>query len=128
MDNLEWREPRSDPADIYAGMTALLLASRVEGTPNVVLEAQASGLPVAAFDVGGVKEAVLQHEANATENDNLLLHAGATAEEVIERMLAWWPRVCQRDPAERRRKILAAYDSAAAAHEALQLYGIRQAL
>lgn len=128
MDNLEWREPRSDPADIYAGMTALLLASRVEGTPNVVLEAQASGLPVAAFDVGGVKEAVLQHEANATENDNLLLHAGATAEEVIELMLAWWPRVCQRDPAERRRKILAAYDSAAAAHEALQLYGIRQAL
>jgi len=61
---IEWREPRAQPGEIYAGMNALLLMSRIEGTPNVVLEAQASGLPVAACDVGGVKEATLLHESN----------------------------------------------------------------
>ena len=45
-------------ADAIAAFDVLFLASRDEGLPNVVLEAQAAGVPVVATDVGGVAEAV----------------------------------------------------------------------
>ena len=45
--------------DAIAAFDVLFLASRAEGMPNVVLEAQAAGVPVLATDVGGVAEAVL---------------------------------------------------------------------
>ena len=123
-DLVEWREPRSEPGEIYAGMNALLLMSRIEGTPNVVLEAQASGLPVAACDVGGVKEAVLLDATNARENDNLLFPETTTVEEAVNKVLEWWPRVCRSDPKQRRRLILEAYDSTAVPAAAPALYGL----
>jgi glycosyltransferase involved in cell wall biosynthesis len=47
-----------DPAPHYRWADVLLLTSRTEGLPGVVLEAAAVGTPAVAFDVGGVSEAV----------------------------------------------------------------------
>lgn len=49
---------RSDIADFYAGLDQFWLTSDWEGTPNVVLEALAAGLPVIATRVGGTAEIV----------------------------------------------------------------------
>src|SRR6185436_17278763 len=42
----------------FKAMNVILLASRHEGLPNVLLEAQSLGVPVVAPDVGGMSEVV----------------------------------------------------------------------
>lgn len=49
---------RTDVADLLAASDALLLTSRYEGLPRVVLQAMAAGKPVAATAVSGTPEAV----------------------------------------------------------------------
>ncbi|MFN2427710.1 MAG: glycosyltransferase [Candidatus Binatia bacterium] len=49
---------RSDVPDFYAGLDQFWLTSDWEGTPNVVLEALAAGLPVVATRVGGTPEVI----------------------------------------------------------------------
>jgi len=46
--------------DVYSDLDLLVLSSKNEGTPVVIIEALASGCPVAATRVGGVEE-VLEH-------------------------------------------------------------------
>ena len=48
----------SDVGQIMTACDVVLLTSRVEGTPNVLLEAQYSEIPVVATHVGGVCEAM----------------------------------------------------------------------
>lgn len=48
--------------DLFSAMDVHLLCSRVEGFPNVLLEAMASGTPVAAPAVGGIPEIVRDGE------------------------------------------------------------------
>lgn len=52
---------QNELADCYSAADLFCLASRREGCPNVVIEALACGLPVAAADVGGVRELVKEH-------------------------------------------------------------------
>ncbi|WP_282092540.1 glycosyltransferase [Epibacterium ulvae] len=76
------------PGQIYRDMDLLLLMSRVEGLPNVLLEAQAAGLPVAACDVGGVREALQRRGAAGA----LLLPADIIADKAATEIAHWLPR------------------------------------
>ena len=50
-------------ASVLADTDIFILASHAEGRPNVVLEAMASGRPVLASDIDGVRE-LITHEEN----------------------------------------------------------------
>jgi glycosyltransferase involved in cell wall biosynthesis len=52
------RMPRSDLVGLYAAADLVVLTSTVEGMPMVVLEAMATGCPVAVTDVGDVRRIV----------------------------------------------------------------------
>jgi glycosyltransferase involved in cell wall biosynthesis len=53
---VEFAGHRADPAALYAGFDIFALSSDTEQMPLSVLEAMASGLPVAATDVGDVAD------------------------------------------------------------------------
>jgi glycosyltransferase involved in cell wall biosynthesis len=72
---------REDIATWLALMDVVLLTSSNEGTPNVLLEAQALGRPVVATAVGGSAETFIP------EKTGMLLSANPTAEEVAEGVL-----------------------------------------
>ena len=55
--------PRKDVEEIFSAMDVFVLTSLREGLPNVVMEAMASGLPVVAFDTGGVSE-LIEHQVS----------------------------------------------------------------
>ncbi|UWQ22957.1 glycosyltransferase family 4 protein [Jannaschia sp. W003] len=57
-DASERRRDRAEMAGYYRGLDVLVCASAVEGTPNPVLEAMASGVAVVSTDVGIVREAL----------------------------------------------------------------------
>jgi len=55
---LELLGEREDMGNVYQKSDLLMLTSDLEGTPNVLLEAMAHGLPIAATRVGGVPDIV----------------------------------------------------------------------
>jgi len=58
-EHLEFTGAVSEMETMYRQADILVSTSDHEGTPNVILEAMASGLPVVATNVGGVPEIVL---------------------------------------------------------------------
>ena len=57
-DRVRWLGRRTDVPRLLAAADGMALASAWEGTPNVVIEGQATRLPIVATDVGGVREVV----------------------------------------------------------------------
>ncbi|MCL2348325.1 MAG: glycosyltransferase [Planctomycetaceae bacterium] len=53
---------RRDVPDLLAASNLLVLPSRWEGMPNILMQAMAAGLPVVATKVEGIDELLLQHE------------------------------------------------------------------
>ena len=80
-DRVRFAGPAADTAPLYQEMDVFALSSRTEQMPLVVLEAMASGLPVASTDVGDVREMV--DESNrphiAPKNDPAALAAALDA-------------------------------------------------
>jgi L-malate glycosyltransferase len=95
---------REDIPAVLASMDVLVLPSRSESLPNVIIESMAAGVPVVATSVGGVPELVKEGETGflvPPEDDDRLLAA-------VERLLAS-PRLRAEFGERSRRLALANY-------------------
>lgn len=61
-DRVRFLGQRKDVPELLHAADALALSSRTEGLPNAIMEAMATGLPVVATDVGGVRELVVEEK------------------------------------------------------------------
>lgn len=119
LSDLRIDPPIADPSSIYRDSDALILLSQVEGTPNVVLEAQASGLPVAACRVGGVADAL--HRSG--DGAGLLLDPEVEAEEAARAIAQWLPGARQAAPDDRVQFVRDGYSIETLGNSLLRLYG-----
>lgn len=82
---------RADIKQILPALDVLLMTSRYEGLPQVILEALASGVPIVSTDVGGIRECV-------DEKIGKLLDVDADDSDIAEAVLQLIDR-SQEDPA-----------------------------
>jgi glycosyltransferase involved in cell wall biosynthesis len=92
-DSLRMLGARRDVADLLELADLLLMTSRFEGMPNVVLEAQISAVPVVAPALGAVPEIVVDGETGIViEGDQAVAFADAIVEVLADP--AAWSRRC----------------------------------
>lgn len=107
---------RDDVANIYAITDVLVLPSYREGTPRVITEALASGVPVIATDIAGIPEQV------AHEDNGLLIEPGD-----VEGLTAAIEAFCDSSAVreaynEKTRKDISKFDREAVTERLLELY------
>lgn len=66
-DSIRWHGMVPDAASVLGAFDVLALTSWTEGTPMVLLEAMAAGVPIVATSVGGVPDVVSPKEAHLAE-------------------------------------------------------------
>jgi len=69
-DRLRWLGAVPDADRVFTAFDMCVLSSRTEGTPVVLFEAMASGVPVVTTRVGGVPDVVSDQEALLVPSDN----------------------------------------------------------
>lgn len=82
---LRFMDACSDMPALYTSSAALVLCSDFEGTPNVLLEAMACGLPVLASRVGGVPEIVRHRRTGFVFEKDDLAGFASTAADLLQR-------------------------------------------
>ena len=63
VDRVTWHGPLPNAGSLLPAFDALILTSRTEGTPIVVFEAMAAGVPIVATKVGGVPDVLTSADA-----------------------------------------------------------------
>jgi glycosyltransferase involved in cell wall biosynthesis len=78
-DRITWHGTVHDAARLFPAFDVFVLSSRTEGTPIVLFEAMAAGIPIVASAVGGVPDVVSSREAVlVTPEDPAALAAAVT--------------------------------------------------
>jgi glycosyltransferase involved in cell wall biosynthesis len=67
---IRWHGVVPDSARVLGAFDVCVLSSRTEGTPMVLFEAMAAGVPVVATAVGGVPDVVSSREAVLVPSDD----------------------------------------------------------
>lgn len=78
-------QPQDRLRDWYGVVDALVLATNLEGMPNVVLEALACGTPVVATSVGGIPEIMTTPEAGVLMQERTAEGVAAAVKELFGR-------------------------------------------
>lgn len=106
----------------YLTMDALLLTSETEGLPNVVIEAQAFGVPAVSTNVGGVREIIVENSTGYTVDKG---DADQLADRLVEALSnAKWRKKARRTARDHARRLFGA-DSMIA--RTLQVYRLDEA-
>ncbi|HEU5403459.1 MAG TPA: glycosyltransferase [Terriglobales bacterium] len=77
--------PQAQLRDWYGAVDALVLATNMEGMPNVMLESLACGTPVVATPVGGIPEIMTTPEAGVLMQERTATGVAAAVKELFSR-------------------------------------------
>lgn len=82
-DRVRFLGPRNDVPDILGASDVLMLASKTEGMPGIVIEAGVAGVPVAGYALSGVPEVVIAGSTGLLAPPGDVAHLAACVAELL---------------------------------------------